>query len=258
VNSFAPHLEIEALDGVRVVKLNHPSSLNAVDFALHTALTRVWASLAEDPDARVVVLAANGRAFCAGGDMDMFQQIQADPAKRGRVIDEALDLVDAMLGFPLPVVAAVQGAAVGLGASLAVLSDIVFMGESAYMSDPHVAVGLTAGDGGPLTWPFLTSLLRVKEFLFTGDRIPAEQAVALGLANRVVPDGELYDHAVAYARRLEALPPIALRTTKKALNMHIRQSANGLLEYAFAAEYQCFDTDEHRQLVSEFVTRRSR
>ena len=232
-NPFAPHLDIESLGGVRVVMLNHPESLNAVDADLHSALTNVWSYLARDPGARVVVLTGAGRAFCAGGDMEMFRRLQGDEAERARLISEAHTLVNQMLGFALPVVAAVNGAAVGLGASLAVLSDVVFMAESAFMSDPHVAVGLTAGDGGPLTWPFLTSLLRAKEFLFTGDRIPAERAVALGLANHVVPDQQLRERAVGFAQRLEAMPRQALHTTKKALNLHLQRAATGLLDYAF-------------------------
>lgn len=254
-NPFAPLLEIEAVGAVRVVTLNRPEKLNAINPDLHSALTNVWRHLAADDSARAVLLTGAGRAFSAGGEMELFVQLQTDHAARRHMIDEAQTLVHEMLHFPLPVVTAVNGAAVGLGASIAVLSDMVFLGESAYMADPHVAVGLTAGDGGPLTWPFLTSLLRVKEFLFTGDRIPAEQAVALGLANRMVPDDELRAQALAFAERLAALPPQALRTTKKAVNLHIARAASGLLDYAFASEYQSFDTPEHSRIVEKFVSR---
>jgi enoyl-CoA hydratase len=254
-NPFEPHLLIREIDDIRVVELNHPDTFNSVDGPLHKALAEVWSHLAKDEAARAVVLTGNGKAFSAGGDFGLFQELLADGPRRARLIDEARVIVEEMLNFPLPVVAAVNGPAVGLGTSLAVISDMVFMGESAYMCDPHVAVGLTAGDGGPLTWPFLTSLLRCKEFLFTGDKIYGEQAVALGLANRVVPDADLRDEAMAFARRLAALPQHALKSTKRAINLHVMKAATGLLDYAFAMEYQSFDTAEHRQIVADFQAR---
>src|SRR5260221_12884219 len=111
-----------------------------------------------------------------------------------------------MVRFPLPVIAAVNGPAVGLGCSLAVACDLVFMSELAFLADPHVTVGLVAGDGGAALWPLLTSMLRAKEYLFTGDRIPATVAVELGLANRVVASDTLVADAIAVAHRLASMP----------------------------------------------------
>jgi enoyl-CoA hydratase len=249
------HLVVESHGPVRLVAFNRPDTLNAVTAEIHGAMARVWRDLAEDSEARAVVITGRGRAFSAGGDMAMFQRLQTGVEERRALLEEAAVIVREMTGFPLPVVAAVNGAAVGLGCSVALLCDLVFMAESAYLCDPHVAVGLTAGDGGASTWPLFMSLLRAKEFLLTGDRIPADQAVALGLANRVVPDDQLLDEAMEMAQRLAALPPQAVQSTKRALNLHLARAAAGVLEYALAAEYQSFDTEEHRRIVERFLSR---
>ncbi|MCM3925139.1 enoyl-CoA hydratase/isomerase family protein [Frankia sp. AiPs1] len=254
-NPFAPELLIEERGPVRLVTLNRPEALNATNEALHHALVRVWRHLAEDPGARAVVLTGAGRAFSAGGDLQHFVELWDDRELRRAEIDGARRLLNEMVDFPLPVVAAVNGAAVGLGCNLAVCSDIVLLAESAFMSDPHVGVGLTAADGGAPTWPLLMGMLRAKEYLLTSERIPAHQAVSLGLANRVVPDAELLDEALKVAGKLAAQPPQAVQSTKRALNMHIKRAVAGVLEYALGEEFASFDTPEHQALVRSFLER---
>jgi enoyl-CoA hydratase len=151
------------------------------------------------------------------------------------------------------VIAAVNGPAVGLGGSLAVSSDIVLMSDAAYLADTHVTIGLVAGDGGVVSWPFMTSLLKVKEYLFTGERIPAETAVQIGLANRVVPADQLMAEALLLAHKLEAQPPQALQETKRALNLHLQAAALRVLPYALAAESESFSTPEIAQTVRKFT-----
>ena len=151
-----------------------------------------------------------------------------------------------MLRFPLPVIAAVNGAAVGLGCSLAVLCDIVLISETAYLADPHVSVGLVAGDGGAAFWPLLTPILRSREYLYTGDRIPAATAVELGLATRATPPEELLPEARRLAERLAAQPAEALRGTKRVANMHLSQALSGAMQAGFAAERVTMRTAEHR------------
>src|SRR6202034_1415444 len=140
--------------------------------------------------ARAVVITGAGRAFSAGGDMVMFQTIQRDSVARTHLIDEARQVFNEVIDFPLPLIAAVNGPAVGLGCTLAVLCDLVYMAESAYLADPHVGVGLTAGDGGAAFWPLTMSIVKAKELLFFGTRISASDAVDLGLAHRVTPNRE--------------------------------------------------------------------
>ncbi|HVW32443.1 MAG TPA: enoyl-CoA hydratase/isomerase family protein [Acidimicrobiia bacterium] len=251
-NPFAHDVLIDEEGPVCVVTLNRPEALNASNPALHRAMARIWRHLAGAAELRAVVLTGAGRAFCAGGDMELFKALESDPASRRFLLDEAAQVVTEMAAFPLPVVAAVNGPAVGLGANLALLCDLVVMGESAYLCDPHVSVGLTAADGGAPLWPLFTSILKVKEYLFTGARIPAADAAALGFANRVVPDGDVLESALELAGRLAGQPAHALRTTKRAINMHITRAVTGVLEYALAEEFTSFDTAEHRAAVARF------
>lgn len=252
-NPFSPVVLLEAQGPVCLVTLNRPDALNASNPELHRAMARLWRHLAEQPELRAVVITGAGRAFCAGGDMDLFRALQSDHATRQFLLDEAAQIISEMAHFPLPVVAAVNGAAVGLGANIALLSDIVLMGRSSYLCDPHISVGLTAADGGAPLWPLFTSLVKVKEYLFTGDRIPAEEAVQLGFANRVVDDDELLSSALDFAARLAEQPPHALRSTKRAINMHLTRAFAGVLEYALSAEFQSFDTPEHHAAVAKFL-----
>ena len=191
---------------VRVVTLNRPQSLNAMDAALHRELTRVWSSLADDPDARAVVLTAQGNAFSAGGDLDYFRVLQNDRRERHRSMREARSLATGLLEFPLPVVAAVRGAAVGVGCTVALLCDLMVMEESAYLLDPHLRVGLVAGDGGATLWPFVTTPQKTKQILFLAGRVTPQDAESMGLANRVAPDGEGLSTALALAHRLAEVP----------------------------------------------------
>ncbi|MGV0050577.1 enoyl-CoA hydratase/isomerase family protein [Mycobacterium colombiense] len=223
--------------------LNRPEALNAADADMHRRLSQIWVELADDPQARAVVLTGAGRAFSAGGDFD-FMRSYRDPECRWRVMEEARRIVTEMLHFPLPVVAAVNGPAVGLGSTLAALSDLVLMADNAFLADPHVMVGLVAGDGGAATLPAHMSLLHAKEFLFLGDRVEAQRAVAMGLANRVVPAADLPAEAHRLAARLAGLPQHALRDTKRALNQSLELAMASTRNYGLAAErYSMTDTD---------------
>lgn len=241
---------------VRILRLNRPESLNAADALLHRRLATVWEEIASDESCRSVVLTGNGRAFCAGGDAEVLVNMnESEPYRRG-TLREGATIVRAMASFPLPVIAAVNGPAVGLGCSLAGLCDIVLIEASAYLCDPHVSVGLVAGDGGAITWPALTSLLRAKEYLFTGDRISADDAVAFGFANRVVEDGNSVDEAVALAHRLARQPAQALRDTKRAVNRHLERSIHDILDFALAAEGISSASSEHRQIIDRMFSKK--
>jgi enoyl-CoA hydratase len=122
------------------------------------------------------------------------------------------------------------------------------------MSDPHVSVGLVAGDGGAATWPLFMSIMRAKEYLFLGDRIPAEDAVRIGLANRVVPDDQLMTEAMALAQRLAEQPQQALQETKRALNLHLQQAVNLVMPFALSAEGESFATDDVRKTIESFTS----
>jgi enoyl-CoA hydratase len=237
----APELLVEARGAVRIVTLNRPDALNAANAALHGALARVLGELDADPSVAAIVLTGAGSAFSAGGDLGLLDAMVRDTALRAAVMAEGADIVRAMTSVRAPIIAAVNGPAVGLGCSLAGMSDIVLIEEHAYFADPHVALGLVAADGGALTWPLMTSLLRAKEYILLGDRLPAHEAVQIGVANRVVPTGTSLEEAVALAERFAALPPQSLRETKALLNASVRRAVDALLETAIATESASFD-----------------
>jgi enoyl-CoA hydratase len=240
-------LAIVADGPVRTVVLDRPDHLNAIDRELHRELAQVWRRLAADREARVVVVTGAGKAFSAGGDLDWITSFLDDPAARDESLREGAEIIDEMLRFPLPVIAAVNGPAVGLGCSVAVLSDIVLMSEDAYLADPHVAVGLVAGDGGAALWPLLTPIMRTREYLFTGDRIPAAVAVEVGLASRAVAADELLPEAQRLAARLAKVPADALQGTKRIVNMHLSRALSGAVQAGFAAEQVTMQSDDHRR-----------
>jgi enoyl-CoA hydratase len=240
---------------VRIVRLNRPDQLNAINDELHLGLTRLFPQLSADTDARVAVITGEGRAFSAGGDFGLLDRMANDRQLRRDVIAEGRELVINMIRCRIPVVAAVNGPAVGLGCSVIALSDVVYMAESSYLSDPHVTVGLVAADGGPLTWPLHTSLLLAKEFAFTGERIKAARAAEIGLANHVVPDGEVRDAALAAAKKIAALPRQAVEATKRVLNLHVERAVLATIDFAMAAEAESFDTPDLRANIDKFLGR---
>ena len=176
-----------------------------------------------------------------------------DRGLRRVVIAEGRGLVTNMIRVRVPVIAAVNGPAVGLGCSVIALSDVVFMAESAYLSDPHVTVGLVAADGGPLSWPLHTSLLLAKEYTFTGDRITAAAAAEIGLANHVCPDDDVVPAALATAHKIAALPEQAVEATKRVLNMHLERAVLATIDFAMASETESFDTPEFRDTIARFL-----
>ena len=233
-------LLVESRGAVRIITLNRPEALNAANPALHGLISRVWGEMAEDPDVAAVVLTGAGRAFSGGGDLDLLDAMTSDAALRDEIMAEAAELVRGMTSLSVPIIAAVNGPAVGLGCSLASMCDLVVMEEQAYFADPHVALGLVAADGGALTWPLLTSLMRAKEYILLGDRLPAEEARAIGLVNRVVPKGEALATAIGLAERLAALPPQSVRETKALLNVAVKGAVEALLDQAITTETASF------------------
>lgn len=251
-------LTVTGAGPIRTVTINRPAELNAVNADLHRALAQVWRQLAADTEARVVILTGAGRAFSAGGDLDWITSFLDDPVARDESVREGAEIIEELLRCPLPVIAAVNGPAVGLGASMAILCDIVLISDRAHLADPHVAVGLVAGDGGAAFWPLLTPILRTREYLYTGDRIDAATAVELGLASRMVPADDLLPAANRLAERLAKQPQNALSSTKRVVNMYLSQALAGPLQAGFAAEVVTMQSPEHRERLEALRERARR
>jgi enoyl-CoA hydratase/carnithine racemase len=246
---LSPELDVTAEGHIRVLTLDRPEASNGVNRAMHQALARVWGHLAADDDARAVVITGHGRNFSAGGDFGYMQENIDDADLRAETVDEGRAIVTGMVRCPLPVIAAVNGPAVGLGCSLALLSDLVLMADTSFLADPHLRMGLVPGDGG-MVWPALIGLYRAKEYLFLGERISAQQAVEFGLASRVVAADELMSEAMSLAQRLVKVPEAALRHTKRALNAYLEAQLPGAFELGFGGELESMHSPEHRDLVA--------
>ncbi len=242
-------IDVRADGALRIITLNRPDDLNAVNDNLHVGLARLWQRLTDDPTARAAVLTGSGRAFSAGGDFAYLAELAQDADLRAKTIRDGREIVLGMARCRIPVVAAVNGPAVGLGCSLVALSDIVYIAEDAFLADPHVQVGLVAADGGPLTWPLHISLLLAKEYALTGTKIRAQRAVELGLANHVAADP--LAEAIDCAKRIMELPQQAVESTKRVLNIHLERAVLASLDYALSAESQSFLTEDFRSIVAK-------
>ena len=244
-------IDIRGDGPLRIITLNRPDALNAVNDSLHAGLARLWPQLSDDRQVRAAVLTGSGRAFSAGGDFAYLAELGEDADLRAKTIAHGRDIVLGMARCRIPVVAAVNGPAVGLGCSLVALSDIVYIAEDAYLADPHVQVGLVAADGGPITWPLHISLMLAKEYALTGARISAEKAVELGLANHVAADP--LAEAIACAKRIMELPQQAVESTKRVLNVHLERAVLATLDFALTAENQSFQTEDFRSIITKLT-----
>ena len=247
-------LEVVSDGPVRIIRLNRPDHLNAANHELHKGLAGVFPQIDADDEARAVVLTGNGRAFSAGGDFTYLDELARDAGRRKESLADGRQIVTAMVACRVPIVAAVNGPAVGLGCSLVALSDIVFMAESTHLADPHVLMGLVAADGGPVTWPLMISLQLAKEYALTGDRIPARRAADIGLVNHVCPDDEVVNDAVACAHRIAKLPRRAVEDTKRILNLHLERAVLATLDFALSAEDRSFVSPELRANLDRLLS----
>ena len=250
-------LRIERNERVLEITIDHPESkLNTVDELMHDELTRLFRELKREDEARAVLLTGAGRAFSAGGDFAWFETLKGLD-KLEHLRRDAKQMIWDLLEVELPIVAALNGHAIGLGASLALLCDTIFMAESATLADPHVRVGIVAGDGGAAIWPAAVGPARAKQYLLTGDPVPAVEAERIGLVNFVVPDAELLDESRAFARRLADGAPLAIRYTKQAVNKGVKDALNVAFDTSTALEIVTFQSEDHEEALAAMSEKRA-
>ncbi|HEY9263476.1 MAG TPA: enoyl-CoA hydratase/isomerase family protein, partial [Mycobacterium sp.] len=238
-------------DKVAQVTLSRPELLNRVDQELHIALPAVLNEIAQDRSVRAVVLASTGKVFSAGGDFELLHRAYADGAERQAIIDDGRRLLNALLSIPQPVVAAMQGAAIGVGATMVLLCDAVVAARTASIADTHVAIGLVAGDGGALAWPQSAGMLRARRYLLTGDPLDAATAYDFGLVTDLVDSPEaVVPAALELAARIARRAPLAVQGTKQALNRLAAQRAGEVVDLSLALESQTLASEDLLEGIS--------
>ena len=250
-------IKVEKDGKVAIFTLNRPETLNAISPQLHTELEDIFADVTRDDDVNVVVLTGAGRAFCSGGDVKGMGTGQRDPGDRRVAVRYGKKLIHNMIEVEQPIIAAVNGHAVGLGATLALFCDIIIASENAKIGDPHVSVGLVAGDGGAVIWPLLCGLAKAKEYLMTGDLMSAAEAERIGLINHVVPPDEVMPKALELAHRLANGPTRAIRWTKLCCNKRLRDEVNLVLDASLAVETISMTTEDHKEAARAFAEKRA-
>lgn len=249
-------LHFERLGNVLRIAIDHPESrLNAVDDLLHRELTRLFRELKQEQDARAILLTGSGDAFSAGGNFAWFPTLQ-DGERLEHLRRDAKQMIWDLLDVEIPIVAALNGHAVGLGASIALLCDTIFMADDATIADPHVRVGLVAGDGGAAIWPLVLGPARAKQFLLTGDPIDAARAERMGLVNAVTSRDRLAEESLAFAQRLANGAPLALRYTKQAVNKLVKDALNVAFDTSTALEIVTFRSEDHQEALAAIREKR--
>jgi enoyl-CoA hydratase len=246
---------------VGVVSLNRPESRNAIDGELGAQLRDALARVAADDSMRAVLIRGEGKSFCVGGDVKMFDQQSAATSTAGpaqRVIDllGGADMVELILAIPQPTVSAVQGHAMGLGSTIAMFCDVMVVADDAKIADTHVNIGLVAGDGGAVTFPLMMPFGVAKWYLMTGEQISGTEAARLGLALRSVPVDALQATGLEVAGKLAAMPPLAVRGTKATLNRILHHRMEQTLEFGLLYEGATFLSEDHKEAAAAFVERR--
>ncbi len=240
------------------IVLARPELLNRVDEQMRLALIEALESAASDPATRCIVLAAQGRAFSAGGDFEMMKAKHGDIEAIHRGTSESRRLVETLFNVPVPVVAAVQGAAVGLGSTIVLACDAVVAARGVKIVDSHVLIGLVAGDGGAVVWPAAMGMVKAKRHLLTGDPLLAEDAFALGVVTDLVETADdVLPAACAIGDRIAALPPLAVRGTKRSLNHLMRLRTNEVLELSLAYEAETMSSEDLLEAIDAFQTKRT-
>lgn len=248
-------LQFDRRGTILTVTMNNPP-LNAATPDVHDELTRVFDDIARDDECNVAVLTGAGKAFSAGGDFEGMLQAQQDAALREYMMARAPHMIHSMLGLDKPLIARVNGHAMGLGATLALMCDVVFAVETAKIADPHVNVGLSTGDGGAIIWPHLIGYARARHHLLTGEPLTGAQAAEIGLIHKAVTADALDEEVYAYAAKLANGPPMAIRATKRSINMALCAQAVAQADAHIGLELRTMSSQDHREAITAMMEKR--
>ena len=249
------NLAFEHNGRIMTVFFNRPEKLNVFTEAMEREVCQFLHDSAIDKDFDVVILTGKGRAFSAGGDIEgwMLPNIQ-DPGSVAPTLSKRT--VFALLDYPKPIIAKLNGHAIGLGATIALYCDVIFAAEHANIADPHVLVGLSAGDGGAIIWPQLIGFAKAREYLMTGEFIPAPKAERIGLINHCLPADQLDAAVEAFAQKLLKGAMKAIVATKLTVNLSLRQIASAVMDASIGYELLTLHSRDHAEAVHAFIEKR--
>lgn len=242
-------IALERRDRLLTITLNRPAALNAFNEQMHQDVVDVLGFASEDEHSDVLVVTGAGRAFSAGGDLAYVAENARRPERFEADVRRAKRLVYGILDLEKPLVCRLNGHAVGLGATVALLCDVIFAADSAKIGDPHVNVGLVAGDGGAFVWPQRIGFARAKEYLLTGDLLPAPKAEEIGLINHCVPAADLDAAVDTFCQRLLDGSTNAIRGTKVLVNLELKRIAHAVMDIGMAYEAMTVRSEDHRRAV---------
>lgn len=249
-------INVERDGAVLVLTLNRPDKLNAVNRAMHRELEAALAAADSDASSNVIVLTGAGRAFCAGGDTSEQADAKEFMRTNRKIRNETQRFMETLLCVEKPIVAMVNGPAVGLGANLALLSDIVIAAEDATIADTHTKVGLVAADGGTVVWPLLIGFARAKEYLLLGKTLDGKAAAELGLVNHAVPRSDLRTFTMMIAHELASLMPHSVRATKVTMNRMLRHQVLDQMDACGAWQATALHSDDRVEAFRAFHEKR--
>lgn len=252
-------LKIEKAGKLATVTLNQPETRNAINHRFHVELQDIWADLAQDKEVNAILLTGAGKYFSVGGNVKGMQDRPGgDVLEEGAMLEPSggRRIVQNILDCDQPIICAINGDCIGLAATVALLCDITVASETARIADPHVKIGLVAGDGGAVIWPMLVGPNRAKEFLMRGNMIKGADAARMGLVNYAVPQEQVFEKAREIAQELADGPTWAIRWTKLSVNKAVKDQFNLIMDASYALEMATFMTADHREAVRSFVEKR--
>ncbi len=249
------NLLFESENGIGIVTINRPKALNALNAATIYELDRMFDELAKDDTVKAVILTGSGqKAFVAGADITEMQSMSAIKGRNwGKLAQAVFNKIE---NLPKPVIAAVNGYALGGGCEISMACDIRIAAENAKFGQPEVSLGIPPGFGGTQRLPRLVGKGRAKELLFTGDMIDAEEAYRIGLANKVVASEELMETAKAMAQKIMSRAPIAVQVCKAAVNEGMDTDLESGVAYEAEVFGLCFATEDQKEGMTAFVEKR--
>lgn len=246
------NLLISRQERILTITINRPEAKNAINPGLHDEFSRIFGDIDADDGVDVVILQGSGGAFCAGGDLNWLLEMHGNAAATSAAIKRDRRIQNSLLDLEKPIIAKVDGPAIGLGCSLALFCDFVYASPRSAFADPHVSIGLVAGDGGAVMWPQLIGYARARRYLLTGEAIRAEEAAAIGLITEAVPAEDLDARVADLAGRLAAGATHSIKWTKAAINAGLRVTANAIIDRAAAFENVTQLLDDHRIALEAF------